>query len=180
MDTATSQKVKRIAIVGPECTGKTDLAHFLAHHYQTSWVPEYAREYINQLSRPYKKDDLIKIAEGQVLLENQWALQANKLLFCDTTLVVIKIWSEFKYGDCPTEIIERMNSQNYALHLLTNIDIPWVDDPQREHPDKREMLFEIYKSELVKQQISFVEVKGIGEARREAALKAVNAILQRT
>lgn len=177
MDTGFSQKVKRIAIVGPECTGKTDLARFLAQYYQTSWVPEYAREYIDQLNRPYEKDDLIRIAEGQVTLENHIAGQANKLLFCDTNLVVIKVWSEFKYGDCPSEIIEKMNMQHYALHLLTNIDLPWVDDPQREHPNKREMLFDIYKNELQKLQINFVEINGVGEVRKKTALNAVKGIL---
>ncbi|HEY3430211.1 MAG TPA: ATP-binding protein [Cyclobacteriaceae bacterium] len=178
MDTERPEEVKRIAIVGPECTGKTDLARFLANHYHTSWVPEFARNYIDQLNRPYEKDDLVKIADAQILLENRLALQANKLLICDTNLVVIKIWSEFKYGSCPDEIIEKMATQKYDLHLLTYIDIPWVDDPQREHPDKRPLLFDIYKNELVKSNVKFIEIKGLYDARRHAAVQAVEAILK--
>lgn len=167
-----------MAIVGPECTGKTDLAQFLAHHYQTNWVPEYARNYIDQLNRPYDQSDLVTIARGQLLLEDQLALRANKLLFCDTNLMVIKIWSEFKYGDCPIEIIEKMIARKYDLHMLTNIDIPWADDPQREHPDKRDLLYETYKAQLIKNDINFVEIKGLDEARKKAAIEAVDKILK--
>lgn len=178
MNTENLRGVKRIAIVGPECTGKTDLARFLANHYHTNWVPEFARNYIDQLNRPYEKEDLVKIAEAQILLENQLARQANKLLICDTNLVVIKIWSEFKYGSCPEEIIEKMSNQKYDLHLLTYIDIPWVDDPQREHPDKRPLLFDIYKKELIKSNVNFVEITGLHDARRNAAVQAVDALLK--
>ena len=178
MNTVSKADVKRIAIVGPECTGKTDLARFLANHYHTNWVPEFARNYINELNRPYEKSDLIKIAEAQLLLEDQLALQANKILICDTNLIVIKIWSEFKYGDCPSEIIEKMLARKYDLHLLTNIDIPWVADPLREHPDKRELLFEIYHAELVKNNINFVEIKGLNDLRRQSAVLATDRILE--
>lgn len=178
MDTGNRTEVKRIAIVGPECTGKTDLARFLANHYHTNWVPEFARNYIDGLNRPYEKNDLIKIAEAQLLLEDQLSLHANKILFCDTNLVVIKIWSEFKYGDCPVEIIEKTIDRKYDLHLLTYIDIPWVDDPQREHPDKRELLYDIYKSELMKNNVNFVEIRGMHGARRQTAVHAVEKILR--
>ena len=178
MDAENPEEVKRIAIVGPECTGKTDLARFLANHYHTNWVPEFARNYIDQLNRPYEKDDLVKIAEAQILLEDQLALHANKLLICDTNLIVIKIWSEFKYGSCPDEIIEKMLDQKYDLHLLTYIDIPWVDDPQREHPDKRPLLFDIYKEELIKSNVNFVEIKGMHDTRRNSAVQAVESILK--
>lgn len=177
MNTGKGTEVNRIAIVGPECTGKTDLARFLADHYQTNWVPEFARNYIDGLNRPYEKNDLVKIAEAQLMLEDQLASQANKILFCDTNLVVIKIWSEFKYGDCPPEIIEKMIERKYDLHLLTYIDIPWVDDPQREHPDKRELLYDLYKNELIQNNVNFVEIKGLHDLRRKTAVNAVESIL---
>lgn len=179
MDTENGNEVRRIAIVGPECTGKTDLARFLAHHYHTNWVPEFARDYIDHLNRPYEKNDLVKIAEAQLLLEDQLALHANKLLVCDTNLVVIKIWSEFKYGDCPPEIIEKMNARKYDLHLLTYIDIPWVDDPQREHPDKRDLLYQIYKTELIKNNVNFVEIKGSQGSRRKNSINSIDNVLMK-
>lgn len=178
MHTEKREEVKRIAIVGPECTGKTDLSRALAQHYQTRWVPEVAREYLDQLNRPYGKSDLLKIAEAQILLEDQMAKQANQLLICDTNLIVIKIWSEFKYGDCADEIINLMRSQKYDLHLLTYIDIPWTYDPLREHPDKREVLYDLYRDELLKNNLNFVEIKGLKEIRNKSAIAAVDQVLR--
>jgi len=177
MDTGNGKEVIRIAIVGPECTGKTDLSRFLAHYYQTSWVPECARDYIDRLNRPYEKKDLIAIAMAQASLEDRLAREANEILICDTNLLIIKIWSEFKYGDCPAEIAEETMKRKYDLHLLMYIDIPWVDDPQREHPDKREFLYELYRNELIKSKINFIEIKGSHELRRVAAMNAIEKIM---
>lgn len=176
MDTGNSPKVRRVAIVGPECTGKTDLARFLASHYQTSWVPEFARAYLEELNRPYKKEDLIHIAHGQVQAENSIADQASRFVFCDTNLIVIKIWSEFKYGSCDPEILTLMKRQKYDLHLLTDVDLPWEDDPLREHPHKRHELFELYKTELESTQTAFTIIRGEYASRRAAAVKAVEQI----
>jgi NadR type nicotinamide-nucleotide adenylyltransferase len=169
----------KVAIVGPECTGKSDLASFLATHYNTVWVPEYARAYLDNLVRPYEEHDLLTIAHGQLRLEKEWSLSANGLLFCDTTLLVIKIWSEVKYGRCDPEILHALNNSHYDLHLLTYVDIPWEDDPQREHPDKREMLYSIYHEQLTAMNLPFVEIKGERDARRKKAIEAVEALRAR-
>lgn len=169
--------LKRIAIVGPECTGKSDLAAFLAEYYTTAWVPEFARSFLDVLNRPYQKSDLNTIAKGQALLEKTYESKANRILVCDTTLLVIKIWSEFKYGDCHEEIIQELNKHRYDLYLLTNVDLPWVDDPQREHPHQRQQLFTIYKNELQKMNTAFVEIKGERTERRAAAIAAIDRVL---
>jgi len=174
MDTSL---IKRIAIVGPECTGKTSLSVALANHYQTRWVPEFARRFIDQLGREYVQSDLLQIAKGQLAAEDKLALLSNNILICDTNLVVIKIWSEFNYGNCDPEILNLLNLREYDLHLLTQIDIPWENDPQREHPYEREALFRIYKSELEKLNVPFVEINGTQELRKLMAIKAINEIL---
>lgn len=176
MDTGNRPKVRRVAIVGPECTGKTDLARFLANHYQTSWVPEFARSYLEQLQRPYTQEDLALIARGQMNAENLIAERATQFVFCDTNLVVIKIWSEFKYGSCDPDIIRMMKQQTYDLHLLTDVDLPWEDDPLREHPHKRQELFDLYKAELQRAQTAFRIIRGDYSSRRAAAIKAVTEI----
>lgn len=177
MDTFKRPKVKRIAIVGPECTGKTTLAEALARHYQTAWVPEYARSYLDKLSRPYVQDDLIHIARGQLKWEDEYAMQAKDILICDTNLLVIKIWSEFKYGSCPPEIIHQLHHRQYDLHLLTHPDVPWEDDPQREHPDKRELLFSIYKQEISKLNVTCTEIFGPPKERLKKAVSTIDLLL---
>ncbi|MBL7843924.1 MAG: ATP-binding protein [Cyclobacteriaceae bacterium] len=177
MYTPKEGKVKRIAIVGPECTGKTDLSMALAEHYKTVWVPEYARGYIERLEQPYTQADLYTIAQWQLFTEDELALQANNILICDTDLTVIKVWSEFKYGNCDPKILSMMRVRSYALHLLTGIDVPWENDPQREHPDKREYFYGIYKKELQEQGANLVEIQGDRKTRINQAIQVIDRLL---
>ena len=173
----SSPLVKKVAIVGPECTGKTDLSKYLASWFKTEWVPEYARAYINKLNRPYDQTDLTKIAHGQLRVEDEWKQTANRVLICDTNLIVLKVWSEEKFGNTDPEIITTMNNRHYDLLLLTNIDIPWEEDPQREHPNKREYFWNIYKTEAVASKIPTIEISGDKETRRRTAVEAIQKIL---
>lgn len=170
-------KIKRVCVIGPECTGKTDLAQYLATYFKTAWVAEYARGFLNKLNRPYEQADLVKIAHGQIRMEDEWLYDSNKVLICDTNLVTLKIWSEHKYGDCPKEILERHERQQYDLYLLCYIDLPWENDPQREHPDKREHFWFIYKNEIEKSAVPYVEISGPQEERRKKAVDAVQKVI---
>ena len=171
----TSDDMVRIAIVGPECSGKTDLAMQLASHYNTLWVPEFARNYIDRLERPYEKEDLVHIARWQVSSEDELALQANRVLICDTTILVIKVWSEYKYGLCDPDILTLHHSHRYNHYLLTHPDVPWEDDPQREHPDKREYFFQRYKTELASMGVPFTEINGERSQRLSTAVAVIDA-----
>ena len=168
---------KKVTIVGPECTGKTDLSQYLASYFKTSWVPEYARAYLNKLNRPYDQIDLAKIAHGQLRLEDEWLQDANRLLICDTNLLVIKVWSEEKFGVCDPEILNLMKSRPYDLLLLTNIDVPWENDPQREHPGRREHFWNIYQKESLNSGIPVVEISGERDVRRAKAVQAIEQLL---
>ncbi len=174
--TDSKPSVKRVCVIGPECTGKTDLSQYLANHFQTAWVPEYARGFLNKLNRPYEQADLLKIAHGQTRMEDEWLYDAKKILICDTNLLTIKIWSEHKYGNCPEEILERHATRTYDLYLVCYIDVPWQNDPQREHPDKREHFWFIFKNEIEKSKVPFVEIGGSQEERRKKSVTAIQKI----
>jgi NadR type nicotinamide-nucleotide adenylyltransferase len=174
-----TKDIKRIAIIGPECTGKSDLSMFLADHFKTNWVPEYARVYLNDLDRPYEQNDLKMIAQGQLYLEDQLAQSANQVIICDTNLYVIKVWSNFKYQNCDPEILESIKTRKYDLYLLTFVDIPWEEDPQREHPNQREVLYNIYLAEMENQSVPFLEIKGDRSSRIKTAIDAVESLLQK-
>jgi NadR type nicotinamide-nucleotide adenylyltransferase len=177
-NTRSKNKVLKVAIVGPESTGKTVLAKRLANHFKTEWVPEYARDYLNEINRPYTRVDLEIIALEQINKEEQLEKKVDKLLVCDTTLLVIKIWSEFKYGDCPEWIRDEVKHRYYDLHLLTGIDIPWEEDPQREHPHKRQYLYDLYVRELRTLGIDFIDIKGSPDERLKRSIEAINTFLK--
>jgi NadR type nicotinamide-nucleotide adenylyltransferase len=168
--------MKKVVILGPECTGKSELSEFLAREFRTEWVPEFARQYINSLTRPYEASDLLSIARGQLALEDKLSTKADKLLICDTDLYVIKIWSMFKYGFCHPEILTAIRKRKYDLYLLTYIDIPWEEDPLREHPHNRRQLYDLYLNEMRLQPVPFIEIKGHREQRRKLAVEGVKTL----
>jgi predicted DCC family thiol-disulfide oxidoreductase YuxK/nicotinamide riboside kinase len=163
----------RIAITGPESSGKSALAKQLSTIFGCDWVAEYARMYLERLDRPYELEDLLHIAKGQ-LNEELAAEQRNPgMLILDTSLEVIKIWSEFKYGTCDSFINDNLLLRKHNLYLLCRHDLPWEYDPQRENSNDRQELFELYKSLLIEMRVPFAEVFGLEEERTDVALKAV-------
>lgn len=165
--------LKKIALLGPESTGKSYLAKELAEYYNTIFVPEYAREYLSKLDRDYNQDDLLEIAKGQLKNAQILEKKTNNYLFIDTELIVIKIWSEFKYKTIHPWILNEIGHQNIDLYLLTDIDLAWEPDPLRENPQEREYLFNLYEKELKTRKLPYFKVSGQGNQR---VLNAINSI----
>lgn len=173
------QHLLKIVITGTESTGKTTLVQALAQHFQTVWVPEYARRYIAELVRPYQEADLLQIAKGQLQHEDALSNRAtNGLLFCDTDLLTIKIWSQDKFGRCHPWILEQISLRKYDYYLLCNPDVPWEYDEQREDPYRRAALHATYLNELKKNGTPWAEITGIGEERLKNAIKIVSSFTQ--
>jgi len=172
--------LKKIVIIGPESTGKSTLCEQLAAHYHTGWVPEFAREYLTTHGTAYRYEDLLTIAKGQVKLEDRMAMEARDLLFVDTDLYVMKVWSEFVFGKCDPWILEQITARQYDGYLLCRTDLPWTADELREYPDPvtREKLFHIYKDILVNQTTPWSEVGGLAGQRLEGAIEIVDKLLQ--
>ena len=171
---------EKIVILGPESTGKSTLCASLAEHFHCSWVPEFARQYLLDLGRPYNYDDLLIIAKGQLHAEDEMAQEAKgKFLFIDTDMYVMKVWCEFVFGKCHSFILDQIVERKYDLYLLCNTDLPWVKDELREYPDleNRNKLFHIYKDLMINQHIPWVEIRGRDEERLQQAIGSVNHLL---
>jgi len=166
----------KIAITGPESTGKSTLSAQLAKKYNTLWVPEYAREYISEKEGNYEESDLLHIANQQYANEQLFVKDANKILFCDTEMLVIKIWSMVKYERCHPEIIQKLKTQNFSHYLLCDIDILWQEDPLREHPHFREQLFSMYEQELKHYNFPYTIIQGDGDERLNLAVNTINLL----
>lgn len=178
MQTDTKLIPLRFAITGPESSGKSTLAEQLANHFNTHWVPEYARTYLTFLTRPYVKDDILLIAKRQLQLEEEIAAQTPALLFSDTEMIVIKIWYQHFYGSCPDWILSAINQNQYKHYFLTAIDLPWIPDGQREHPHLRQYFFELFKTEVQKTGVGFTMIDGNEKARLQKAVVVVENILK--
>ena len=170
--------MRRISLTGPESAGKSTLAAQLAAHYGTGFAPEFAREYLEKNGPAYAPPDLEAIARGQLAAEDAAAGLARGLLFCDTDLLVIKIWAENAFGRCPAWILAELAKPRYALTLLLAPDLPWQPDPLREHPDpaRRWYFYELYKADLQRLGWPFVEINGPAAQRFGQALAAVENV----
>ncbi len=172
------QMVKRVAILGPESTGKSKLAEDLAAYYNTVFVPEYARDYLSGLGRSYNQNDLLQIAKKQQESIRFYETKAKGFLFIDTELIVIKIWSEFKYKNVHPWIYNEVKKQAFDLYLLTDTDLPWEEDPLREHPHKRDRLLKLYIKELERRNFPYHLVTGLNKQRTLNAISIIDQCFQ--
>ena len=169
---------KRILILGPESTGKSTLAEMLAEHYVEPWVPEVAREYLEKLDRPYTYEDLLLIGKRQLSLEDELAVRAKHFLFCDTDLRVIQVWSQHRFGKVDSWVLEEIARRTYDLILLCAPDLPWQEDPLREHPEleMRQQFFAQYLQLTEQSGFPFTIVSGDASARLRTSVEAIRAL----
>ncbi len=175
-----SSKIIKIALFGPESTGKTTLAIQLAEHFQTAWVPEYARDYLQEkwdkTAQICDVNDMLPIAYGQTKLENDSLSIANKYLFCDTNLMVTKVFSEVYYGFCAPLLDQAALEHEYDLFFLTDIDVPWEKDDLRDKPEGRESVFAVFKQTLIDTNKPFIQLSGDQNSRLSFAISIINEL----
>lgn len=169
--------VKRVCLFGPESTGKSTLARLLAEHFQTNHVPEFARPWLDWTESPCTPEDLEVIVAGQSAAEDAAALDANKLLFCDTDPLLTNVWSEMLFGDRPEWLRLAAHRRRYDLYLLLGVDVPWVDDRTRYFPesDTRSKFYQRCVAILEGESRHYVPIEGTWAERLERAITAVNA-----
>ena len=175
--------VRRVVVTGAESTGKTTLARDLAAAFGTTWVPEFARGYLDERypDRPAGDplcalDDMAVIARGQVAAEDAAAANADRVIFCDTDPVVTCVYSREYFGVVPREVAEAAQ-RRYDLHLLLDVDVPWVADRQRDLPHRRHVIHEVLLEELRGRGSRVVLVGGTWRERFGKARAAVDALL---
>ncbi len=174
--------IVKIVLFGPESTGKTTLSKQLARHYNTVWVPEYAREYLqnkwNNKRKTCENSDLLPIAIGQMKLENELAKKADSVLICDTDLLETKIYSEEYYGGFVNPELEKAALNNkYDLYLLTYIDTPWEEDDLRDKPNLRLEMFLAFENALKKYNRPYVLLQGSKKTRFKIAVNEIDKIV---
>lgn len=170
----------RIAVYGPESTGKTELAGKLAAHFRAPIVAEYARERWDAQGA-LALDDMLPVAREQWRREDEAAAKAERLIICDTDALTTMLWSDLLYGTTPDELrrVAEKRCRNYALYLLLDIDVPFTHDPQRCFPDPadREKAMRVWRGALERRGLPFVLIRGGWAEREREAIAAVEALL---
>lgn len=166
----------RVCVFGPESTGKSTLAARLAAHFDTVWVPEHARALLELSHGAIERDDIERIARGQRAAEDALARSANRVLFTDTDLLTTTIWSDALFGDCPAWLRREADARRSTLHLLCDVDVPWVADEVRYFPDDRRAFFDRCEAALQSRDWPYVILRGTWDERFRRAVEAVTAI----
>ena len=171
--------LKRVCIFGPESTGKSTLTKNLARHFQTRFVPEYARTFMEAKNNQLEQQDLAIFAAGMAASENALAHTANRVLFSDTDALTTCIWSEWLYKEVPEELLALAQRQRHDLYLLLDVDVPWIEDPQRYYPEERETFLASCKQYLERWQRPYQVISGSFEERLEKSIMLVSDLLNR-
>ncbi len=145
----------KVGIIGPESSGKSTLARYLAKRYHGLLIPEYARDYVEQKgTTEVSFDELCAIAKHQIeemetLTSNPSSLTPNPYFF-DTELIVTKVWFDYAFGRVPEWLNENIHRFPMDVYLLTYPDIAWVPDPARSNGSDaiRKELFDRYEAEI--------------------------------
>lgn len=173
-----NKQIKKIAIVGPESTGKSTMSLQLAKYYNVPWVPEYARYYCANLTAPCTLQDETNMFHGQVALEESvLSMTETDFVICDTTFVTVKIWSDAFFGETPQVVLDALNKYTYDFYLLLDIDLPWQDDPLRDFPNQREHFMQVWHQELKALNANYKVIGGTGNDRLNNAITAVDDFL---
>ncbi len=164
----------RICLIGPESTGKTQLAQRLAEHFDTSWVPEFARQYAEAHANRLTYDDVEPIAKGELSqLPNPESRIPNPV-FLDTDLISTVVYARHYYGRCPDWIVEEAHTRRADLYLLMDTDVEWKADAARDTGGEgREELFDAFRAALDEFETNWVIISGDWEERFRSAVAAI-------
>jgi NadR type nicotinamide-nucleotide adenylyltransferase len=160
---------RRIWVVGAESTGTTTLARQLAEHYKTVWVPEYGRDHCERLQAAgvdlwrYRgqSEEFLEIARKQQETEDCLAREANRILICDTDVLSTGIWHERYMKMRSPEVESIAAAHRHDLYLLTDCDLPFVQDGLRDGESSREWMTQRFKQVLTERGVPWVKILGL-------------------
>jgi HTH-type transcriptional regulator, transcriptional repressor of NAD biosynthesis genes len=169
---------QRVALLGTESTGKTTMAERLAKRFETVMVGELGRPYCE--TRPAMSLELVDfeaIAWGQATWEDDAAVNANRVLICDTELHTTATWSDLVVGTRPEWLTAAARARHYDLVLLLDDDVPWIADGTRVLRDRRVEHTRRLRAELDAAGRRYTVLSGEFAERGREAERLVGALL---
>lgn len=168
---------KRIVITGPESSGKSTLAAWLAQEFEVPMATEYARIHLEKFGAKYDESIVIAMARQHLIHQQEMVPMDAPLGIFDTDLLNFKIWCDVAFSRCDASILRGIENESHHVYLVCYPDLPWVADPLREHPHERLMLYERHLAEIRKTGRAYIFIRGEGEQRKDAAREAMGKLI---
>jgi nicotinamide riboside kinase len=186
MSTPATEFPLRIAIVGAESTGKSDLARALADALAAEFglrcriVDEFLREWCERHGRTPRPDEQMGIAREHARRIAAAAGPSDAdVVLCDTTPLMVAVYSDLLFDDRALQPVARECQRAMDITLLTSLDLPWVADGlQRDGPHVRGPVDTRVRALLAEWGTTWSLVSGSGPARVASALDAVRPLLR--
>lgn len=167
-------KITRVCLIGPESTGKSQLAARLSEHFNAPWIPEYAREYAEARGNRLSYDHVEHIARGHIESEARGPRPEAGLIVMDTDLISTVVYSRHYYGRVPDWVVEEARKRAADIYLLMDTDVPWVADAARDTGgDEREDLFDRFRAALDEFEVRWTVISGGWEERFRTSVAAI-------
>lgn len=174
--------VPRVVVLGAESSGTTTLARDLAAHFRSVWVEEYGREccetYWSGLDYQWQSAEFAHIAGEQQKRENAAARLANRVLICDTNAWTTRLWHERYLGKMSPEVEQIAAKGRADLYLLTDVNIPFVQDGIRDGEAIRVAMQKRFIEELEAHNVPWILVAGEPETRLRRAVAEIEMRLE--
>jgi len=164
----------KIALLGAESTGKSQLAQALDAHLQQSGlvvhrVDEYLREWCDTHQRTPRQNEQLHILETQIA--RVLAAPAGAVVIADTTPLMTAVYSQMLFNDDSLNALALTHQTVYDVTLLTGLDLPWIGDGlQRDGPQVREPVDQRLRHMLGLAELPYQVVYGTGDQRLGNAL----------
>ncbi len=174
----------KIALLGAESTGKSQLASELAAHLcgrgqSTLAVDEYLREWCEQEGRTPQRREQAHIARIQQDRIEAATKLASRVI-ADTTPLMTAIYSEFIFQDASLTTAALQYQKTFDLTLLTGLDMPWqADGIQRDGEHVRAPVDALLRAKLHSAGLAFEVIYGTDSQRSKHALQAIARLTER-
>jgi len=99
-------------------------------------------------------------------------------MISDTDALLTTVWSRFLYQDCEPQLTDLANTRHCDLYLLTDVDVPWIEDPVRYLPEDRKNFHELCRETLEANDRPYIRISGSWEERFSSAVAAIEDLFR--
>jgi NadR type nicotinamide-nucleotide adenylyltransferase len=172
--------VAKIVFLGAPGSGKSTITELCAKHFQTSYMPEYGREYweANEVDRKLTQAQLQEIALGHIERENFKVMEAKDFFFVDTDASTTAVFSDYYHQQTLPELADLSNaaSRRYDLTFLCMPDFEYVETEDRSGEVVRLEFHSRITDKLLTSKRPFIELGGTLAQRLERVQKELKLI----